>query len=63
MVADGGRREKEPEHEGLGRVSWAGRARVGSGQSLAGWQRRRALATSAPEVPGKEDERAQDGRL
>lgn len=41
MVADGNRREKEPEHEGPGRVSRAGRARVGSGWSLAGWQGRR----------------------
>lgn len=63
MVADGSRREKEPEHEGLGRVSRAGRARVGSGWSLVGWQRRRALATSALEVAGKEDEWTQDGQL
>ena len=41
MVADGSRREKEPELEGPGQVSWAGRARVGSGRSLAGWQGRR----------------------
>lgn len=53
MVWVSGWEGEGPEHEGLGRVSWAGRARVGSGRSLAGWQGKRALAASAPEVPGK----------